>query len=57
MLDEFSRTELLFGREGMERLARARVILAGDYTDQFFSAVGRLAASAQIHTQEESKWQ
>ena len=27
------------------------------YTDEFFSAVGRLAASAQIHTQEESKWQ
>ena len=29
MLDEFSRTELLFGREGMERLARARVAVFG----------------------------
>ena len=46
-----------FSLTDWERLARERVILAGDYTDEFFSAVGRLAASAQIHTQEESKWQ
>ncbi len=29
MLDQFSRTELLLGREGMERLARARVAVFG----------------------------
>ena len=29
MLDQFSRTELLLGREGMERLARARVAVCG----------------------------
>ncbi|MCI8971810.1 MAG: tRNA threonylcarbamoyladenosine dehydratase, partial [Oscillibacter sp.] len=29
MLDQFSRMELLLGREGMERLARARVAVFG----------------------------
>ena len=29
MLDQFSRTELLLGREGIERLARSRVAVFG----------------------------
>ena len=29
MLDQFSRTELLLGREGVERLARAHVAVFG----------------------------
>ena len=29
MLDQFSRTQLLFGQEGMERLYRARVAVFG----------------------------
>lgn len=40
-----------FYAEEWERLARRRVILAGDYTDEFFSAVHRLVDSVQ--TQEE----
>lgn len=40
MLDQFSRTELLLGREGLERLARARVAVFG------LGGVGGYAAEA-----------
>lgn len=40
MLDQFSRTELLLGREGMERLARAQVAVFG------LGGVGGYAAEA-----------
>lgn len=40
MLDQFSRTELLLGRDGMERLARARVAVFG------LGGVGGCAAEA-----------
>ena len=42
MLDQFSRTELLLGREAMERLARARVAVFG------LGGVGGCAAEALV---------
>ena len=42
MLDQFSRTELLLGREAMERLARARVAVFG------LGGVGGYAAEALV---------
>ena len=52
MLDQFSRTELLLGREGMERLARAHVAVfglggVGGYTAEALvrSGVGRVVVS------------
>ena len=44
MLDQFSRTELLLGREGMERLARARVAVFG------LGGVGGYAAEALVRS-------
>lgn len=44
MLEQFSRTELLLGREGMERLARARVAVFG------LGGVGGYAAEALIRS-------
>lgn len=44
MLDQFSRTELLLGREGMERLARARVAVFG------LGGVGGYAAEVLVRS-------
>lgn len=44
MLDQFSRTELLLGREGMERLARAHVAVFG------LGGVGGYAAEALVRS-------
>ena len=44
MLDQFSRTELLLGREGMERLARARVAVFG------LGGVGGYVAEALVRS-------
>lgn len=44
MLDQFSRTELLLGREGMERLARARVAVFG------LGGVGGYAVEALVRS-------
>lgn len=44
MLDQFSRTELLLGREGMERLARARVAVFG------LGGVGGYTAEALVRS-------
>lgn len=44
MLDQFSRTELLLGREGLERLARARVAVFG------LGGVGGYTAEALVRS-------
>ena len=54
MLNEFSRTELLLGRTGMERLAAARVAVfgIGGVHQAYRTGRGRVLMRARTHLEE-----